>query len=238
MAARRSTGPTRTVDGFALDTDIDDYFQTMMALSFYEPDTVAAVRRFAAAGSVVLDVGAHFGYLALHAGRAVGPDGSVHAFECDPRLYARLVKHVYLNDMPWIVPVASAASDRDGAATFLLADQLGWSTMRPDTHLMGLTRTTVETVTLDHYVESAGVDAEAVSLVIVDAEGAEDAVLRGARSLLASNAAFLVEMVPSRPTAAVIERIMAEQGRSAWAMRRGRLARHDPSRADDVLYLK
>jgi len=52
---------------------------------------------------IAIDGGAHIGYIALHIGQIVGPQGKVYAFEPDPRAYARLVAGIALNRMAEIV---------------------------------------------------------------------------------------------------------------------------------------
>lgn len=58
------------------------------------------MRRFIAAGDHVIDAGANMGAFALPMARAVGPQGSVMAFEPQPEIFSCLQNTANLNKMP------------------------------------------------------------------------------------------------------------------------------------------
>jgi tRNA A58 N-methylase Trm61 len=68
-----------------------------MLLGWFEPIVEALISRYARPGGVIIDAGAQLGYFTLRFARAVGPEGAVHAFECDPRVITRLRQHVQIN---------------------------------------------------------------------------------------------------------------------------------------------
>lgn len=63
----------------------------------YEQRELAAMCALVRPGDVVLDVGANIGLHTLHLSRAVGPTGTVHAFEPDPANVALLRRNVERN---------------------------------------------------------------------------------------------------------------------------------------------
>jgi FkbM family methyltransferase len=82
---------------------------------FYESEVLGALRRFAAPGVVLWDIGANFGLHAVSAALAE-PAMQVHAFEPNPASFARLQLHTRDNQAGvrcWPL----ALGDRDGTAT-------------------------------------------------------------------------------------------------------------------------
>lgn len=148
-----------------------------------ETATAALFRRLLRPGSTVFDVGANVGYYALLAGRSVGPDGRVFAFEATPAVATRLAENVALNGLDNVTVVHSAVCDRSGEIEFRLHDDdsegnsmvnfaADWPTVR------------VPAVSLDEYAADHGL--ERVDVVKVDVEGAEPLVLAGATRLLSA----------------------------------------------------
>jgi FkbM family methyltransferase len=110
----------------------------------------------------------------------VRPNGRVIAVEPYPPTVARLRENLELNDLDNVDVLECAAGSSDGAIELALADDPSICTTatRP-----GATTVSVRCVRLDDVWKKAGTPH--VSVVKVDAEGAESAVLAGARTLLA-----------------------------------------------------
>jgi FkbM family methyltransferase len=133
-------------------------------------------------GTVVLDVGAHLGYYTLLASH-LGAD--VHAFEPSPDTFSRLKRNA--GTLAVLVPKGAWSEVgklelRDFgevhsavASFFAPKDESLTSPIGTDT---------VDVVTIDDHVEASGI---APSLIKVDAEGAEEHVLRGARRTIATH---------------------------------------------------
>lgn len=237
-------------NGLALEVDPDDPFQATMLLGLYDTVVEAILRRFTPVGGTVIDAGAHFGYFSLRLARLVGPSGSVHAFECDPRLLPRLHRHVHINGADWITVNDCGLLDRSSDHEHLyLPAQLGWASTLPGA--WGASEAaTVAMVTLDEYVDSQGLQPETLSLIKLDLEGCELPALHGARDTLAlTSAPVLVEFVPARMRAMdqdpdELLSLMGELGYDAWSpvlTRAGRLRLErgtQPRQGEDVLFLK
>lgn len=132
-------------------------------------------------GDCVLDVGANAGYYTMVASHAVGPLGSVHAFEPSPHVLPWLEASVLLS-RPASANIHlhdSAASDRSGTAAFYPAARecTGFSSLRPNA---GAAPVEVRCVPIDSLL----CDLPAVRLVKLDIEGAELLALRGMQRLI------------------------------------------------------
>jgi FkbM family methyltransferase len=130
-------------------------------------------------GMVVIDVGANIGMYAMLSARAVGPSGTVFAFEPVPHVYERLSANLALSGIVNATPHPIALSDTTGTASFYLGrnDSMG-SLCRAQT----AEAIEVPTETLDGFLERHGVTR--VDAVKIDAEGAEMRIVRGMCRLL------------------------------------------------------
>ncbi len=126
-------------------------------------------------GAVVYDVGAHAGWYTLLAARLVGPSRVV-AIEPLARNVAALRFHLARNGFDGVAVLQAAAADAEGEAVFAAAENSYMGRLAPD----GSVR--VRTVTLDGLV-ARGVGPQP-TLIKIDVEGAELAVLQGARRIL------------------------------------------------------
>jgi FkbM family methyltransferase len=147
----------------------------------YEPHKVAAVQRLLAAGGTFVDVGANKGDFSLIAARTAGPEGRVIAFEPVPENANWARKSVELNGYPNVELLEVALSDSEGEAEMHLGKRSGWHSLvsRP----VKQDKIAVRTRTLDAVLAERG--SPAVDMLKIDVEGAELAVLRGARQTLA-----------------------------------------------------
>jgi FkbM family methyltransferase len=131
-----------------------------------------------APGAVVWDLGANVGLYTLAAARRAGPTGSVIAFEPAAANVQRLERHVALNRLSNVRIVAAAVADHEGAA------RLAAGTTPSEFHLAA-EGDEVPCVTLDAWRERE--QQPMPSVVKIDVEGAESAVLAGGeRTFLAA----------------------------------------------------
>jgi FkbM family methyltransferase len=153
--------------------------------------TVVLWRALLFTGAVVVDVGAHVGQFTLIASEAVGPRGSVLAFEPDPRTFAYLDENVRRNGCRNVVCSRSALAQEAADSFLYLSDvsNVGCNSLRKTLRHSGGS-IPVQTQRLDDYVVAAGI--ERIDLLKVDVEGAELDVLRGAESLLARHRPAIV----------------------------------------------
>jgi FkbM family methyltransferase len=176
-------------------TTLDLIQRYLYIFGVWEPDATAAVLPYLREGSTVIDVGANVGYFSLLASVAVGASGSVHAVEALPSTVELLTRNIELNQASNVTVHSVAASDHDGEVeVFRAADRfLGSSSTRKGEHAEGRVRC----LRLDDLF--ARVDGGDVSVLKIDVEGDEAAVLRGAARLLETmraRTAALVELSP------------------------------------------
>ncbi len=134
-------------------------------------------------GDCVWDVGAHHGYMSLCADRAAGPEGRVYAFEPSARNAATLRRHLRWNDTDKVMALNIALSDFEGTTLF---GGTGTSKM----FAMGGGSETVQVTRGATLIEDGR--CQAPTVMKIDVEGAEAAVLRGLGDHLPPNARLVV----------------------------------------------
>lgn len=133
-------------------------------------------------GDFVLDVGANIGYFTMLFERLAGPNGEVWAYECNPDIAELLERTLDYNDVAALV-IPLALSDVIGEATLTFPGKyMGSASLGADFDQKygEHTKIEVETTTLDYefeYVERTP------NLIKIDAEGAEELIWRGGKSL-------------------------------------------------------
>ena len=156
----------------------------------WEPHVVANIERYVVPGSVALDIGAYIGTHAMLMGRLVGPAGRVYAFEPQRKIFLELRHNVRLNGLDGVVkPLRFALGAKAGVVEMSLPlqyrglDNVGGVGV-------GAGGDRVEMRTLDSF----GFDN--VSLVKIDVEGFEDAVLAGGvETVRATKPVILIEIM-------------------------------------------
>lgn len=146
-----------------------------------------------APGDMCVNAGANTGVYAIQLAHWNGPTGRVIAFEPNPAARAILSRHVTMNGLDGRVEIVPAAvSDRHGSSTFFASeDGDGMSRLAvPNEKLSGTVPLTVATTTLDEFC------VVRPKWVMIDVEGFEIHVLRGARRVLGEAAGVVVELHP------------------------------------------
>jgi FkbM family methyltransferase len=141
-------------------------------LGTFERPEQEAFARTVRPGDVVFDLGANAGFYTLLSAKLAGPTGRVVAFEPVPRNLGYLRRHLAINGCENVTVVAAAVADRLGRARFHDGPAHTVGALTDDGEYE------VDVTTLD---DVAGV---APKVIKIDVEGAEAAVLRGARRVL------------------------------------------------------
>jgi FkbM family methyltransferase len=174
-----------------------------------EPTTVAWLERLGA-GDVFYDVGANVGAYSLIAATRVGPSGRVFAFEPSYSSFAHLCDNIVLNDVAGIVVPVPVPLGRDTAMGTLNYHKLVPGHAR---HAVGedaadargdapVYRQPVMLARLDDFVDTYGWPLP--RFVKIDVDGAEGAVLHGARRTLARGVEQVMIEVDVENTADVL----------------------------------
>jgi FkbM family methyltransferase len=148
-----------------------------------DPAVADAFRHVLRPGMVALDCGAHIGEYTLLFADLVGPDGAVHAFEPDPRIFEYLRWNVDRNRLANATVNRVALSSSSGQAEYAMcADATCSALVEFGGDDDGAETVDVATTSLDAYAAEHGL--ERVDAVKIDVEGAEAAVLAGAAEIL------------------------------------------------------
>jgi FkbM family methyltransferase len=162
----------------------------------WNPAEYHAFRAVLQAGDTALDVGANVGAYSLLFAQWVSPGGRVLAFEPAPETFAALGRHLALNGVESVVDARRVAlSDGAGTAAFAADGVSGANRLRAAGEGGG--GVAVATVSLDELCET---ERLAPRLVKVDVEGAELAVLRGARETIRRQGDRMALFVELHPT--------------------------------------
>jgi FkbM family methyltransferase len=148
--------------------------------------------------TTAIDVGANIGIHTIPLANAVGPTGHVIALEPVEENVRRLVVNVELNDLKNVTVISEAAAADDKGAVLQVSDDPAFhsTTGVAEGHKVEQTAQ-VSTTSLDSVWERAG--RPAVSVIKIDVEGSESAVIEGAAELLDTcRPGLLVEITDER----------------------------------------
>jgi FkbM family methyltransferase len=184
---------------FAFEMDFDSAFDADMRHieylqngTLFEPEISAVFGRVLRHGDAVIDVGANIGWFTLLAASLVGPSGSVVACEPGPDNQAKLRANINASGFPTRVHLVSQPiSDRTETVEFHLnADCSGGHALWDP----GLWRDNEKSRKAPQSIRVNGasldellVPGREIRLIKIDAEGAEQRVLQGARAIIASH---------------------------------------------------
>ena len=195
---RRVEGLEVTVCGapFRLDVMRRSVSRSVFLGGRWHSPVVAMLREHVKPGMTVADVGANVGFMAAHMGDRAGPDGTVLAFEPEPRNFALLTQNARHARWRNIVPVHAAVGSKTGTIRLWMSPSDGGD------HRTVLAGGTTDRPTLD--VPCWTIDDFArrrrtpIHFAKMDIQGAEGEALRGMRETLASPAfqGLVVEFWP------------------------------------------
>ena len=185
----------RASPGFWMQLDRDAFDDRAFFFGGFDDAFVRDVGRLVRPGERAVDVGAQKGFFTLLLARAVGDTGAVLAIEADPAALELLQEHCERNSVSVMRIADSAVGEREGdEITFLLSDQIGWSSRFPNPMQAAHVRRslTLRTRTVDALVAERLDDiASPIALVKIDVEGSELRVLTGMPALLREHTPIL-----------------------------------------------
>lgn len=151
-----------------------------------------AMARHLGRGAVFYDVGANLGFFSLLAAHQVGLyEGHVYAFEAAPDNAEAIRHNAQLNRIPNVTVIDKAVSSHTGVARLQVVDDQSWSKLEEyGAHPFTEEVIEVETVTLDDLVAAGAMPPPTV--VKIDVEGAELAVLEGMRCVIEQHAPAII----------------------------------------------
>jgi FkbM family methyltransferase len=166
-------------DGLVMEFEPSLLGWTLFETGAWETKQTELFLSLLAPGQVVVNVGANTGYYVVLAAARIGPQGHVHAFEIQPPVIEILKRNVARNALGDVVTIVEAGCFSSEGEAFI--EPHG----DPGSARLGFANAgvSIPLVTLDHYVETANLDR--VDVILIDAEGADFEILKGASSLLA-----------------------------------------------------
>jgi FkbM family methyltransferase len=229
LAPAERFAAVRLDKGFTMDLDLKDPEQLKVYFygHYHERYEAQLVARLLADDEVFWDIGANVGYFTLVAATALAGNGQIIAFEPGKNAYARLTENLALNPYENIKTFPVAVSDREGEAVLHVAGDIADSSA--SLFPAGATEAAQEvcrTVALDQFRAAEGLREP--TLIKLDAEGAELAVLHGAKKLIShSPPLLLMEMEEKNLQAAgaskaAIQEFLNGYGYQAAHLKKGR----------------
>ena len=169
--------------GDVFDADLSSTLEWQLwAFGRYEPHFAELFSLLVRPGDRCVDVGANVGVHTVRLAKLAGQHGTVIGIEPDPEIVRRAQRNVALNGLETVQLVNAAASDQPGEMQLYRPSP--WDTNRARAslvhhpYLTGATAT-VPVVTLDDVCADGP-----VSLIKIDVEGHEAAVVRGAAATI------------------------------------------------------
>jgi FkbM family methyltransferase len=170
------------------------------------------------ASPVILDVGCNSGLFSLSA-LDVWPEAQIHAFEPQGELIRRFTRVIDENELRPNIHLNHVAVSGECAQATIFKNRASISASIVEAKAQRRTiigSESVQTTTLDHYVEEEKLQVDILKL---DVEGAELDALRGAERVLQTAKVFFIEVHPPFAEPAQIEDICAKHGltrRKEW----------------------
>lgn len=168
-----------------------DSFQSMWIMYNYWVDweEFNLIKNLVKSQDQVFDIGANMGFYTIWFSKFISFGGNIHSFEPDLNNFNRLKKNVLLNENNEIFNLNNkAVSDLNGELTFTTG-------LDGENHIsndQSISRTRVESITLDEYCEKNQI--KKLNYVKIDVEGFEYSVLKGAESLLSEQKISIIQL--------------------------------------------
>jgi FkbM family methyltransferase len=222
---QRSAVRLTTEVGDRFDADLSSTLEWQLwAFGRYEPHFAELFSLLVRPGDWCVDVGANVGVHTVRLAKLAGQPGKVIAIEPDPEVIRRAERNVALNGLETVRLVNAAASDQPGEMHLYRPG--AWDTSRARASLLHHPHLT-EAATVDPVVTLDDICAGGpISLIKINVEGHEAAVVRGAAATIAACMPTVIfEYAPD-----LLE--SAEQSPFRWLAKRGyvmfavRAARH------------
>lgn len=153
----------------------------------WEPHVGICVQNIIRPGDTCLDVGANIGVFTIQMARAAGDEGRVLCFEPSRRTYEQLLAAIAVNRLHNVVARCCAVGEVAGNLELRVPRHVsGNASLFDRAGCTDVNVETVEVIRLDDTVNGR------VRLMKVDVEGAEMAVLRGAREVICRDHPYII----------------------------------------------
>ncbi len=154
---------------------------------YHEPEIFRFLDKYLKPGMTFIDVGANIGAYTLFAGKRVGLEGKVIAFEPQAETFNRMVENIELNELTNIIAKQIAVGETSGKVeivkdtdTSKSYTRIMRSTIDQDSHDPNICA--INMISLDNYVCSHKLIK--IDYLKIDVEGFELHILKGAKHIL------------------------------------------------------
>jgi FkbM family methyltransferase len=174
----------KTVPGvgkFYLDDRQDLIKNTLREGKVWEKYIVETLQKNIRPDSTVIDAGAHIGTHTLMMSKYAGLNGRIYAFEPQRKLFRELYYNLELNSVNNVIPLRFALGDRNAVIEMYPAAEGNEGGTAVGT---GGDKAELRTIDSFHF--------QNVSVIKIDVEGLEDAVINGARNTITSQKPHLI----------------------------------------------
>jgi len=152
----------------------------------YEADKTDFINAHCKAGDTVIDIGAHMGIFSFFLAKQVGPTGKVYSFEPAANTFNVLTQTIKYNNLQGTVHTRQqAVSDTTGELSFYIYNNSSISNANSISEQnadSGAKEVTVACISLDDLYNKENI--QNLTLIKIDAEGAELDILKGGRRLI------------------------------------------------------
>ena len=185
-----------TMAGLRIRVDGSAMSKTLSTDASYYDEELVLMSKFILKGDIIIDVGANIGLYACHAAIQVGETGLVIACEPEKTSFQRLVSNIYLNnlsDRMLCMNTAVGSTWARGLINFHKTDDSQNSVTafgKFQKHTSKQNKQGIVISPLDSFTEKF----ESIGLLKIDVEGAELAVLQGAKRTLKKTRAVCIEL--------------------------------------------
>jgi FkbM family methyltransferase len=224
--------------GYRVRLDLSAAFDrtTYFLARYCELDTELVMRHVLRSGDQFVDGGANIGMLTLMAAHLVGPNGRVHAFEPNPRMYTRLVEHVERNGLvDRVIAHRVGLSNAEADLTFRIVDggaESGTVAPLPEAIAAHVTEQLTIHVAPGDTLLGPALATGRRTLIKLDVEGHESEAVEGLCATIDRLAPVLItELIPERLSAhpSTLFSMLLPRGYRAFelGLRRTGLRRHE-----------
>jgi FkbM family methyltransferase len=212
----------KTVLGFDLLLDPDDYFSKLLARDgVFEAPESEMISRLVHTGDTCVDAGCHVGYYTCLLAQLVGDEGRVFAFDGNPGACEATKNNLSHNGLTWVEVTHAVLADYESTSPFYIStdDQTGLSSRGELQQYKGTI--TVPCVRLQDSLNERHV--EHVRLLKIDVEGSEKALLSGLGRFLTNHLVdyIVIELYDERlrlmnTSTEEVAEILRRAGYQAW----------------------
>ncbi len=160
----------------------------------YENFTVDLFLHSIHVGDTVMDIGSHYGYYSILAGKALKGSGKVSAFEPVEENFFLLNKNIRANRLTNVTPYQQAVSDSIGEKELIISEASDSCGFYQHPLSREWEKRKVKTISVDSFTKSNQID-----ILKIDAEGHELPILSGAKKTIqrSPNLKLFIEFNPA-----------------------------------------